>query len=179
MLFFEIWRTLNPWSDVASSFDVLHQRFTLAILSNMSIATQAALTGHPGLPFDRTLSAESVRMYKPNPTVYKMAIASLGLRPDDIMLVVAHDYDLKAAQSEGFRTAYVAREGEQGSPDASFDINVTSFNDLPKDSVHSPDATSNDRSPNCCRPRLLHCWQPSSPPNRNEESRKGGEWQQD
>jgi 2-haloacid dehalogenase len=128
--FFGIWQTLNPWSDVAHSLGVLHQRFTLAMLSNMSTATQAALTSHSGLPFDQTLSAESVRTYKPNPAVYKMATARLALRPDEIMMVAAHDYDLKAAQSEGFRTAYIARKGELGTPDASFDINVQSFNDF-------------------------------------------------
>jgi len=128
--FFGIWQSLNPWSDVAHSLQALNQRFTLAILSNMSSATQAALASHSGLPFDRMLSAESVRSYKPNPAVYKMATSRLGLRPDEIMMVAAHDYDLKASQSEGFRTAYIARKGEIGTPDASFDINVPTFNDL-------------------------------------------------
>jgi hypothetical protein len=63
--FFALWRSLNPWEDVPSSQWALHKRFTLAILSNMSVATQSALMDRAGLPFDRTLSAETVEAYRP------------------------------------------------------------------------------------------------------------------
>jgi 2-haloacid dehalogenase len=128
--FFSLWRTLRPWPDVARSLYALRGHFTLAILSNMSLATQSALTKYAGLPFDRALAAETVREYKPNRAVYEMAIASLGLEPDEIMLVAAHDYDLTAAKEQGIRTAYVARPSEQGTPSADYDINVTSFTEL-------------------------------------------------
>src|ERR1700680_2945224 len=91
--FFNIWRALNPWADVALSLRALHSHLTLAILSNMSVATQLDLTKHAGLPFDRTLSAEAVWAYKPNPAVYQMAIARLGFKPEEIMMVAAHKYD--------------------------------------------------------------------------------------
>ena len=52
-------------------------------------------------------------------------------------MVAAHKYDLKAAKSLGFLTAFVARPLERGpggdvdtTPDPSFDINATSFEDL-------------------------------------------------
>jgi 2-haloacid dehalogenase len=132
--FFGLWRSLNPWEDVPSSLWALHNHFTLAILSNMSVATQSALMDRAGLPFDRTLSAETVKAYKPNAAVYEMAIASLGLAPAEIMMVAAHKYDLAAARSHGFATAFVARALEQGpggtvdtTPDPDADINATSF----------------------------------------------------
>jgi 2-haloacid dehalogenase len=132
--FFALWRSLNPWDDVSRSLWALHNHFTLAILSNMSVATQSALMNRAGLPFDRTLSAEAVQAYKPSAAMYEMAISRLGLAPDEIMMVAAHKYDLAAARSHGFATAFVARPLEQGpggtvdtTPDPAADINATSF----------------------------------------------------
>ena len=112
--FFNIWRSLNPWPDVTGAFYALHNHFSLAILSNMSVATQTALAGHAGLPFDHTLSAEEVKAYKPNPAVYQMAVTKLGLKPDEILMVAAHKYDLDAAKAQGFQTAFVSRPLELG-----------------------------------------------------------------
>jgi 2-haloalkanoic acid dehalogenase type II len=128
--FFEIWRTLAAWPDVAGALYALQGHYTLAILSNMSVVTQSSLQCYAGLPFERTLSAATVQRYKPNPAVYQMAMASLGLVANEIMLVAAHGYDLAAAGSLGFRTAYVARSTEGGTPSAAFTINATSFTEL-------------------------------------------------
>jgi 2-haloacid dehalogenase len=135
--FFGLWRSLPPWSDVAPGLAALHQHYTLVILSNMSVATQAALRAHATLPFDRLLSAETVQHYKPNPAVYDMAISSLGVSASEILMVAAHNYDLHAASKQGLRTAFVGRptelgpEGSPGNgPDPSFDFNATSLVDL-------------------------------------------------
>jgi 2-haloacid dehalogenase len=135
--FFGLWRSLPPWSDVAPGLAALHQHYTLVILSNMSVATQAALRAHATLPFDGLLSAETVQHYKPNPAVYDMAISSLGVSASEILMVAAHNYDLHAASKQGLRTAFVGRptelgpEGSPGNgPDPSFDFNATSLVDL-------------------------------------------------
>jgi len=128
--FFGIWRRLTPWPDAPAALYALRNHYGLAILSNMSVVTQASLMNHAGLPFGALLSAESVRRYKPNPAVYQMAAARLGLAPNEILMVAAHDYDLNAAKSLGFRTAYVARATEGGAPESAFDFNAASFTDL-------------------------------------------------
>ena len=53
------------------------------------------------------------------------------------MMVAAHKGDLRAAAALGFKTAYVPRPLEYGpdreidtTPDPSFDVNATDFNDL-------------------------------------------------
>jgi len=43
-----------------------------------------------------------------------MAVTLLGLEPDEVMLVAAHNYDLRAAQHHGLRTAFVPRPTEHG-----------------------------------------------------------------
>ncbi len=135
--FFDLWRALPPWPDVAAGMQALHKHYTLAVLSNMSIATQTTLRAHAGLPFDKLLSGETVKAYKPNAAVYQMAVSSLNIRPAEILMVAAHNYDLNAANGQGFRTAFVGRPSEKGpagspgnQPDPSFDFNATSFIDL-------------------------------------------------
>lgn len=129
--FFALWRTLDPWPDAPAALYALHDHYTLAILSNMSIPTQSALTDHAGLPFDRTLSAETVHTYKPRPAVYQMAISALGLPPDEIMMVAAHPYDLTAAQEQGMRTAYIARPSEPAAAAIpAFDVEASTYGEL-------------------------------------------------
>lgn len=66
-----------------------------------------------------------------------MAIELLDLPAEQIMLVAAHPYDLLAAQTQGFKTAYVPRPLEYGpirNPEAtsttSFDVVATDMIDL-------------------------------------------------
>jgi 2-haloacid dehalogenase len=135
--FFALWRALPPWSDAAAGLQALHKHYTLAVLSNMSIATSTALRAHSGLPFDQLFSAETVKTYKPDPAVYQMAISNLNVSAAEILMVAAHNYDLDAARGQGMRTAFVGRPQEYGPagdpadhPDPSFDFNATSFVDL-------------------------------------------------
>ena len=148
--FFDLWRALPPWRDVAAGMQALHKNYALAILSNMGIATGTALRSHAGLPFDKVLSAKTVKTYKPNPAVYQMAISTLNVSPSEILMVAAHNYDLNAAKGQGFRTAFLSRPNELGPagspgnhPDPSFDFNATSLLDLAQqlgaDFVTTPD----------------------------------------
>jgi 2-haloacid dehalogenase len=130
-----IWRELDPWPDARAAFDALHEHLTLAILSNVSVAVQTALTAHSHLPFDRLLSAETVKAYKPSPAMYRLAIETLALEPGEIMMVAAHNYDLDAAKEHGFKTAYVASPGECGAPNPAYDINAGNFADLARQLV--------------------------------------------
>ena len=58
-----------------------------------------------GLPWDCVITAENAKCYKPRPAVYRTAIELLGLEPGDVMMVAAHNYDLRAARESGSRTA--------------------------------------------------------------------------
>lgn len=90
-----------------------------------------------GLPWDCILSAELARRYKPDPEVYQSAADLLGLKPAQVMMVAAHQGDLRAAQKVGLAAAFVPRPLEFGpdrKPDTtsnpSFDVVATDFNDL-------------------------------------------------
>ncbi len=132
-----VWHRLTPWPDAVSGLTRLRQHYVLATLSNGNVALLTNMAKHGGLPWDCILSAEIMRHYKPDPETYLGAAELLGLQPSAVMMVAAHESDLKAAQAVGLRTALVPRPLEYGpdaevdtEPDPSFDIRARDFNDL-------------------------------------------------
>jgi 2-haloacid dehalogenase len=131
------WEKLPTWPDAMSGLTRLATRFTVSTLSNGNRAQQSGLMKFTGLPFQRLLSAEDFHHYKPDPEVYLGAASVLGLEPSQVMMVAAHKGDLRAAQSNGLRTAFVERPLEKGPnggadllPDPASDIEASDFIDL-------------------------------------------------
>jgi 2-haloacid dehalogenase len=131
------WWRLHPWPDAVPGLRRLRSRFILSPLSNGSFAGMVHLARFAGLPWDCIITAENARCYKPRPEVYRTAVALLDLRPDEVMMVAAHNYDLAAARAQGLRTAFVPRLAEHGpgqttdlAPEAEWDVVATDFLDL-------------------------------------------------
>jgi 2-haloacid dehalogenase len=82
-----------------------------------------------GLPWDLVMSAELFAHYKPDPETYLGAARLLCLAPSEVMMVAAHNYDLKAAQSHGLKTAFVPRPTEYG-PLQTIDFEATGAWDI-------------------------------------------------
>jgi 2-haloacid dehalogenase len=116
-----VWSRLEAWPDSVEGLGRLRRRFVISTLSNAAMPTMVTVVKQAGLPFDAVLTAELARSYKPAPAVYQFAVDYLGYRPDEIMMVACHKYDLKAARAFGMRTAFVARPLEFG-PGARQDI---------------------------------------------------------
>lgn len=108
------WHRCNPWPDVVAGLTRLKSQYVLSTLSNGDVACLVNMAKHGGLPWDCVLCAEIFRHYKPDPEVYRGAIDLLGCQPDEVMMVAAHNYDLRAASSHGMRTAFVPRPVEYG-----------------------------------------------------------------
>ncbi len=129
-----VWHRLDPWPDAVAGLTRLRSRYILATLSNGNVALLVNMAKRAGLPWDCILSAELVHAYKTDPRVYRMAADLLGLPRDRVMLVAAHQRDLRAAQAEGLRAAFVPRPLEHGpdatpdlTPDPSFDVVASDF----------------------------------------------------
>jgi 2-haloacid dehalogenase len=101
----------------------------LATLSNGNIRLLVDMAKNAGLPWDLVFSAELARAYKPDPRAYRMLQELLMLGPNEIMMVAAHQNDLRAAQELGFRTAFVMRPLEHG-PQAVPDLTADPFVDV-------------------------------------------------
>ncbi|TAJ41274.1 MAG: haloacid dehalogenase type II [Reyranella sp.] len=130
----QIWSRLDAWPDSVEGLARLRRRFVVSTLSNAGMRAMVAVVKHAGLPFDAVLTAELARSYKPAPAVYQLAVDYLGYRPDEIMMVACHKYDLKAARAFGMRTAFVVRPLEFGpgakpdvAPEPWFDLYADSF----------------------------------------------------
>ena len=89
-------------------------RYTVATLSNGNMSLLVNMAKRARLPWDCILSAELARHYKPDLEVYLMAADYLGRQPHEVMMVAAHNGDLRAARQVGFRTAFVPRPLEFG-----------------------------------------------------------------
>lgn len=109
-----VWHRLDPWPDSVPGITRLRKKYVLATLSNGNIALMVNMAKRAGLPWDAILGAEPARAYKPQPEAYLRTADFLGLRPDECMLVAAHNADLAAAARVGFRTAFVRRPTEYG-----------------------------------------------------------------
>lgn len=132
-----VWHRLEPWPDARTGLERLRSRFTLATLSNANIALLTNMTKRAGLRFDCILSAELAHRYKPDPKVYLTAAQLLGLRPDQVMMVAAHNTDLRGAREVGLRTAFIYRTDEYGpeqttdlAPEPDVDVVATDIHEL-------------------------------------------------
>ena len=130
----QAWHRLTPWPDVVAGLTRLRRRFIVASLSDGNIALLVNMAKHGALPWDCVLSAELARQYKPAPEVYLTAVGLLGLKPSEVLMVAAHDWDLEGAQAAGLRTAFIQRSLDTisvgTSSHATWDMEANDFNDL-------------------------------------------------
>jgi 2-haloacid dehalogenase len=108
------WHRLHAWPDSVAGLTRLKKKFIISPLSNGNVALLTNMAKFAGLPWDLVMSAELFEHYKPDPETYLGAAKLLCLKPEQVMMVAAHNHDLKAAQKLGLKTAFVARPTEYG-----------------------------------------------------------------
>ena len=108
------WHRLDPWHDAVAGLTRLKRKYIIAPCSNGNIALMVNMAKRAGLPWDCILGAEIARAYKPTPETYLASCRALALAPANVLMVAAHNHDLKAAKATGLATAFVARPREHG-----------------------------------------------------------------
>jgi 2-haloacid dehalogenase len=105
--------TMPPHPDVEGGLTALRDNgFRLVTLTNSPPNPDGpSPLEHAGLGhlFERQLSVEACRAFKPAPAVYRYASEQLGVAPADCMMVAAHVWDTIGAQSVGFSGALITR----------------------------------------------------------------------
>lgn len=101
---------LAPYPDVPGALERLAGR-KLAILTNGSPDMIEPLVAHSGLKFDAVLSVDAVKMFKPVPEVYQLAVDRLGVAKDAVGFVSSNCWDALGAKSFGFRVYWINRTG--------------------------------------------------------------------
>jgi 2-haloacid dehalogenase len=131
------WHRLAPWPDAIAGLNRLREKFIIGPLSNANFSLMVNLAKFAQLPWDVIFGSDLFRHYKPDPETYLGVCTLLNLRPDQVMLGAAHNYDLAAARKLGLRTAFIPRPNEHGpgqttdlKPEQAWDVVATDFGDL-------------------------------------------------
>jgi 2-haloacid dehalogenase len=101
---------LAPYPDVAAAFGRLKGR-KLAILSNGSPDMLEPLVEHSRLKLDAILSVDELKIFKPAPEVYELAVQRLGVPKEKIGFVSSNCWDALGAKSYGFTVFWINRLG--------------------------------------------------------------------
>lgn len=111
-----VWDRLDPWPDTVAGLRLLKGQAIIAPMSNGNFIDMVNLARHAGLPWDIILGASVAQMYKPHPDAYLKSIAALGLAPEEVCMVAAHQAELPHAAGHGMQTAFIMRPDEFGGP---------------------------------------------------------------
>ena len=103
---------LKPFDEVEAGLRSLRPR-RMAILSNGAPDTLGALVTNSGLaPFlDAVISVDALRIFKPAPQVYQLAVDTLQAPKKRIGFVSSNCWDAIAAKAFGFTVFWINRTG--------------------------------------------------------------------
>ncbi|MCU7554654.1 haloacid dehalogenase type II [Alteromonas sp. ASW11-19] len=111
--------SLPPHEDVAEGLEALrNEGFQLVALSNSAAQGLDKQLRYAGVytQFDKVLSVQNIRTYKPYPKVYEWAMEQAGVTPSQAMMIAAHGWDIMGAAACGMQTAFVSRPGKMPYP---------------------------------------------------------------
>jgi 2-haloacid dehalogenase len=101
---------LATFPDVADSL-MRKQAARAGILSNGSPDMLEPLVRHSGLKFDAVMSVDEVKIFKPAPAAYQMAVERFGVPKEKIGFVSSNFWDAAGAKSFGFTVYWINRAG--------------------------------------------------------------------
>jgi 2-haloacid dehalogenase len=104
---------LKPFPDAADSLAKL-TGVKRAILSVGTPALLQRLVQHSGLAaqFDALLSVDAVKVYKPHPNTYQMALDHYGVERHEVGFVTSNYFDVAGARAFGFQVIWINRRGD-------------------------------------------------------------------
>ncbi len=131
------WHELDAWPDVAGALARMRARYAVVSLTILSTSLLLNVSRRNGLIWDCVVSCEMIGTYKPRAEAYRTCAKWLGCRPDELLIVACHNFDLNAAREVGYRSAFVHRPGEWGPagppdpvPNPAHDLVVEDFEEL-------------------------------------------------
>lgn len=101
---------LSPFDDARQTLPKL-TGIKKAILSVGTQSLLSNLVGNAGIAsqFDALLSVDEVKVYKPNPRTYQLAIDKFGLERHEIGFVTSNYFDVAGAKAFGFQVIWINR----------------------------------------------------------------------
>jgi 2-haloacid dehalogenase len=109
--------TFGPFPEVPAVLERLRTHCKIAIISNTDDDIIAGNVRQIGVPFDRVITAEQARAYKPSPVVFHHALRALGCGAGDVLHVAqGFEYDIVPAHGLGLARVWINRYGKTGDP---------------------------------------------------------------
>ena len=108
-------RSLPAYADVAPGLKKLNKGgFGIVSLTNSSAKGVETQFKNAGLTeyFDNRYTIETIKKYKPHLDTYAMVLKDLNVKPEEVLMVAAHAWDLAGAKKAGLQTAFIARPGK-------------------------------------------------------------------
>jgi 2-haloacid dehalogenase len=112
----DLYKTLDVFPEVPGTLKALKSGgFKTAILSNGSPDMLLSAVNGTRIAdvIDAVLSVETVSIYKPHPSVYKIAVDELSVPAGNICFVSANSWDAHGASAFGFKVVWCNRYGQQ------------------------------------------------------------------
>jgi 2-haloacid dehalogenase len=112
-------RKLRPYPEVAPCLQSLRAAgLRLATLTNSSVEAAEAQLAYAGLRdyFEQVISADEIHCFKPAQEVYHLAARRMGVEPEQVRMVTAHDWDVTGALRAGCAAVFIARPGQVMNP---------------------------------------------------------------
>ena len=108
------YRRLTPYPEVVGALRGLPGK-RLAILSNGSPDMLRAVVESSGLAscFEQVLSVDELRLFKPHPSIYQLAVERLSVAKESVAFVSSNFWDVSGAASYGFKTYWINRFSAQ------------------------------------------------------------------
>lgn len=102
---------LKPFPEVPAALAALKPGRKLVIFSNGSPGMLGPLVANTGLGklLDGWISADEVRVYKPDPRSYTLVTKKLGLPADQMLFISSNPWDVAGSKAFGFNVAWVNR----------------------------------------------------------------------
>lgn len=134
---FQAWHELKAWPDFPVALARIREKFPVVSFTMLPLSLVLDVSRSNKLNWDAIISCEMHGIYKPHPHAYTRVAQWLSLDPCEILMVACHNFDLNAARSCGFKTAFVRRPAEWGpegppdpTPHPATDIVVDDFSAL-------------------------------------------------
>ena len=108
-------KTLQAYPDVDEGLKLLKDHgFRLATLTNSppNALKQQLINSNLTAYFEQTLSIDSLKKYKPAAETYLWAAKKLVVKPQEMIMIAAHGWDIAGASHAGLTTGFIAREGQ-------------------------------------------------------------------
>lgn len=108
-------KSLQTYPDVIKGLQLLKKNgFRLITLTNSPENALKEQLKNSNLTtyFEQALSIDTIGKYKPAKETYFWAAEKLAVKPEEMLMIAAHGWDLAGASHAGLATGFIARDGQ-------------------------------------------------------------------